>query len=188
MGELLDEKDWELIEAGLVEAGATDDEPDGDPDDIELNRLIKKFMDQGMPRPAAEQAAKKALAAKQGSSSMSEALREALGVGSSSGPDFYALDDQVREAVELRESAAGNPTEFYRRLARERQLREAVLTAKKRSNLKSSDFAIPPDKYPIHDESHARNALTRVAQHGTPEEQAKVKAAVRRRYPNIDVS
>lgn len=61
-----------------------------------------------------------------------------------------------------------------------------VLTTKQRGNLDSTDFAIPEDRaYPIHDLSHARNALARVAQNGTPAEQAKVKAAVGKRYPQL---
>lgn len=63
----------------------------------------------------------------------------------------------------------------------------SALTAKQRKKLPSGDFAIPPNRYPIHDEAHARNALARVAQHGTPAEQARVKAAVKRRYPQIDI-
>jgi len=52
--------------------------------------------------------------------------------------------------------------------------------------LAKTQFAIPGDRaYPIHDEAHARNALARVAQHGTPEEKRRVRAAVARRYPNI---
>lgn len=65
----------------------------------------------------------------------------------------------------------------------------SVLTSKTRAKLSTSDFAIPESrKYPIHDEKHARAALTRVAQHGTPEEKAKVRAAVKKRYPDIEVS
>ncbi len=53
-----------------------------------------------------------------------------------------------------------------------------------------SQFAIPSKapgsgSYPINDRSHARNALARVAQHGTPAQKARVRAAVRRRYPGI---
>ena len=60
------------------------------------------------------------------------------------------------------------------------------LTTSARNALPDSAFVFPADRrYPIHDESHARNALSRVAQHGTPEEKAKVRAAVARRYPNI---
>lgn len=62
------------------------------------------------------------------------------------------------------------------------------LTAKQRNALPKSAYAIPdadPPKYPIHDLSHARNALARVAQVGTPEEQAKVRKAVYARYPQL---
>jgi hypothetical protein len=62
----------------------------------------------------------------------------------------------------------------------------ALLTTKKRNSLPESSFAIPEDRaYPIHDRAHARNALARVSQHGTPEEKKKVRAAVGRRYPDI---
>lgn len=62
----------------------------------------------------------------------------------------------------------------------------AKLTTKRRKALPRSSFAIPEERaYPIHDMAHARNALARVAQHGTPTEKARVRAAVRRRYPSI---
>jgi hypothetical protein len=66
----------------------------------------------------------------------------------------------------------------------------AKLTSKARSKLKSSSFAVPSKKpgsgsYPIPDASHARNALARVSQHGSPSEKAKVRAAVHRKYPSI---
>jgi hypothetical protein len=65
----------------------------------------------------------------------------------------------------------------------------AKLTSKARKKLPKTAFAIPSEEaYPIHDETHARNALARVAQHGTPAEKKKVRAAVKRRYPKIDVS
>lgn len=61
-----------------------------------------------------------------------------------------------------------------------------VLTSEQRNNLKDSTFAIPEErKYPIPDISHARNALARVAQHGSPEEVSRVKAAVYRKYPSL---
>jgi hypothetical protein len=60
------------------------------------------------------------------------------------------------------------------------------LTTAHRKSLPRSAFAIPESrKYPIHDKSHARNALARVSQHGTPEEKKRVRAAVHRRYPSI---
>lgn len=65
-------------------------------------------------------------------------------------------------------------------------LQEATLTAKKRNKLPKSAFAIPEsESYPIHDEQHARNALSRVAQHGSEDEKKRVRAAVKRRYPHI---
>lgn len=61
-----------------------------------------------------------------------------------------------------------------------------TLTADDRKKLSKKSFALPGKrKYPIPDEVHARNALARVAQHGTPAEQKKVRAAVEKRYPGI---
>lgn len=57
-----------------------------------------------------------------------------------------------------------------------------VLSAQARKKLPGSAFALPGRRYPIHDEAHARNALARAS--GKPEE-ARVRAAVHRRYPNI---
>lgn len=62
----------------------------------------------------------------------------------------------------------------------------AKLTSKRRNSLPKSDFAEPGKrKYPIPDKSHARNALARVSQHGTPAEKSKVRSAVHRKYPSI---
>jgi hypothetical protein len=62
----------------------------------------------------------------------------------------------------------------------------SVLTAKGRSHIKDSNFAIPEErKYPIQDIEHARNALARVAQFGTPEEKKRVRAAVKKKYPSL---
>ena len=63
----------------------------------------------------------------------------------------------------------------------------AKLTAKERNALPKSDFAIPSERaYPVPDVSHARNALARVAQHGTPAQQATVRAKVAQDFPGID--
>jgi hypothetical protein len=59
------------------------------------------------------------------------------------------------------------------------------LTTEHRNELPTGEFALPGRRYPIHDEAHARNALARVAQHGSPEEKSRVRAAVHRRYPGI---
>jgi hypothetical protein len=61
----------------------------------------------------------------------------------------------------------------------------AKLTAKERKGIPAKDFALGKGHYPIEDASHARNALARVSQHGTPEEKAKVRAAVHSKYPEI---
>ena len=62
----------------------------------------------------------------------------------------------------------------------------AELTGKGRKQIKSSNFAIPEKRaYPLNDEAHARNALARVSQHGTPEEKRRVRAAVAPKYPGI---
>lgn len=62
----------------------------------------------------------------------------------------------------------------------------AKLTGKQRKKLTSSQFAMPAQrKYPINDKAHARNALSRVAQSGTPAQQKQVRAAVKRKYPSI---
>lgn len=62
----------------------------------------------------------------------------------------------------------------------------AELTTKTRNALPDSAFALPGRRYPIADINHARNALARVAANGTPEEKARVRAAVARRYPQIE--
>jgi hypothetical protein len=55
-----------------------------------------------------------------------------------------------------------------------------------RAKMASSSFALPrAKKYRIDDKAHARNALARVAQHGSSSEKAKVRKAVKRRYPSI---
>ncbi len=62
----------------------------------------------------------------------------------------------------------------------------AVLNTKQRNALKPGDFAIPGKKaYPIPDINHARNALARVSQFGTPAEQQQVRSAVYRKYPQL---
>lgn len=58
-------------------------------------------------------------------------------------------------------------------------------TIKGRAAMPTSDFALPGKKYRIDDAAHARNALARVAQNGTPAQRSKVKAAVARKYPSI---
>jgi hypothetical protein len=59
------------------------------------------------------------------------------------------------------------------------------LTTEKRKSLKKGSFALPGRRYPIEDMNHARNALARVAQHGSPAEMARVRAAVHKKFPSV---
>ena len=62
------------------------------------------------------------------------------------------------------------------------------LTTKARKALPRSTFVFPKQRrYPINDASHARNALARVSQFGTPSEQATVRSAVKRKFGGIKV-
>lgn len=63
----------------------------------------------------------------------------------------------------------------------------AKLTVAKRKKIPAKDFALGGGRYPIEDASHARNALARISQHGTPAEKKKVRAAVHKKYPSIKV-
>jgi hypothetical protein len=55
-----------------------------------------------------------------------------------------------------------------------------------RKQMPASDFGLPAQKkYRIDDKAHARNALSRVAQSGTPAQKKQVRAAVKRKYPSI---
>lgn len=69
------------------------------------------------------------------------------------------------------------------------------LSTEQRKKLPSKSFALPgkgegphgkgAGSYPIPDAAHARNALARVAQHGTPSEKAAVRRKVHAKFPNI---
>lgn len=61
----------------------------------------------------------------------------------------------------------------------------AKLTAAARKKIPGKEFAGPDRSYPIEDASHARNALARVSQHGSPALKAKVRAKVRAKFPGI---
>jgi hypothetical protein len=61
----------------------------------------------------------------------------------------------------------------------------ARLTAKGRRSIKGSNFALPGRRYPVHDRSHAANALARVSQYGSAAEKAAVRRKVRAKYPSM---
>lgn len=74
-----------------------------------------------------------------------------------------------------------NETERVMSLIR-KAIKKDALNADQRKHIAESNFAIPPDRYPIHDLDHAKNALARSS--GKPEE-ARVKAAVYRKWPSL---
>ena len=79
------------------------------------------------------------------------------------------VSGHVLSSILTREKVAGRP-----------------LTVADRGEIKKKNFALPAQrKYPIHDRSHARAALAMAAKNGNPQEQARVQAAVYRRYPGI---
>jgi len=60
------------------------------------------------------------------------------------------------------------------------------LTYQKRKRMRDSSFALEKErKYPIDTIARGRNALARVAQHGTPAEQAEVRREVYAKYPSL---
>lgn len=61
----------------------------------------------------------------------------------------------------------------------------AKLTTKSRKALPKQDFAAPGRSYPIPDQNHARLALAMVSRYGSPQQQAEVRAAVKKKYPGI---
>ena len=80
-------------------------------------------------------------------------------------------------------------------LKKEEVVLEKDLNAAERRALPDKEFALPgkgkgPEgkqagSYPIPDKTHARMALAMVAKHGTAAKKAKVKAAVKKKFPDI---
>lgn len=68
------------------------------------------------------------------------------------------------------------------------------LTYKQREHLDKKEFALPAKRhggkggYPIENEAHARNALARVSEFGTPAEKTRVRAVVHKKFPSIKES
>jgi hypothetical protein len=63
----------------------------------------------------------------------------------------------------------------------------AKLSTEARKKIPTKSFAEPDKrKYPIENEAHAKNALSRVSQSGTNAEKTKVRAAVKKKYPSLE--
>ena len=102
-----------------------------------------------------------------------------------------AIEDQYGDPMEeqpVDDYEYGDPMEDEYSYMGESDLQEAPLKADKRNKLPDSAFALPGRRYPIDTPARARSALARVKQFGKEGEEAKVKAAVKKRYPNMDVS
>ena len=82
-----------------------------------------------------------------------------------------------------------------KKVVSEEELLEKDLNAAERRALPNKDFVFPgkgegPEgkqrgAYPINDKKHARAALAMAAAHASPEKEAKVKAAVKKKFPDI---
>ena len=59
------------------------------------------------------------------------------------------------------------------------------LTTTPRNKIPNGSFALPGRRYPIEDQVHARDALSRVLQDGTPAEKVTVRGKVLKRFPGI---
>ena len=92
----------------------------------------------------------------------------------------------------------GDTSKSDDRYAYEEVVLEKDLNAAERRALPNKDFVFPgkgegPEgkqrgAYPINDKKHARAALAMAAAHASPDKEAKVKAAVKKKYPDIEVS
>ena len=84
---------------------------------------------------------------------------------------------------------------YFQKLTKEEVIAEKSLTAAQRRALPDSDFVFPgkgegPEgkqtgAYPINDKKRARAALSMAAAYASPEKEAKVKAAVKKKFPSI---
>ena len=120
----------------------------------------------------------------------------------------YEPEGDMVEAKEVKNCGCGqNPCITYgaenekkrkNALQIQKIIGEADLSAADRRALPNKDFVFPgkgegPEgkqrgAYPINDKKHARAALAMAAAHASPEKEAKVKAAVKKKYPEIEVS
>ena len=80
-------------------------------------------------------------------------------------------------------------------MRKHRSSKKRPMSFKQKSALPKKSFAVKTTagyggkgKYPIPDASHARNALARVSQHGSPAEKAQVRSAVSSKFPGIKES
>lgn len=63
----------------------------------------------------------------------------------------------------------------------------AKLDAAKRRKLPAKDFALVGRRFPIMDKGHAKAALARISEYGSPSEKKEVEAKVRKKYPGMTI-
>ena len=100
-------------------------------------------------------------------------------------PQFAHVGEDLREARFNWKYNRVSPNKARRAifLSKQKVKTSKALTSKSRNSLSAGAFVFPDERrYPIHDESHARNALARAS--GKSEE-SKVRAAVHAKYPGI---
>jgi hypothetical protein len=120
-----------------------------------------------------------------------EDAREALSTLSQfvDGNTLKSIQNQIKQTygdpMEQDDGEDAPPVPMGMGLMGESDLSEAPLTADKRNKLPDSAFALPGRKYPIDTPERARSALSRVEQFGSDSDKAKVKAAVKKKYPNM---
>lgn len=105
--------------------------------------------------------------------------------GSMVGRPIKKADGGAVAAKHLKEDLDEHAMEHKLLAKREGRKDGGALSTKERNALPGKSFALPGRRYPINDPNHARNALSRVSQHGSPEEKSKVRGAVHRKYPGI---
>ena len=102
--------------------------------------------------------------------------------------------NDIKERLILLKKRRGDPPdidyaeEFIKNLKsriEETEKTARVLTTRGRKRIKEKNFALPGGRYPIHDLSHARSALSMVAKHGTSNEKSIVRSKVYAKYPGI---
>lgn len=94
------------------------------------------------------------------------------------------LRDRKKSGKKTAESAALPPRRFRDTVD---SMDEAALNAKRRNALPASDFAGPDRTYPIDTPARARAALARAKANASPAEQRRIYAAVKRKYPDMQV-
>jgi len=109
--------------------------------------------------------------------------------------DLMKYRPLIRPLLKKLQQRTQDPAAASGGIGEARRLDEKDLSAEERRGLPNSDFALPgkgegpkgkqAGSYPIDTKARARSALGRVEQHGTSKEKAKVRAAVKRKFPDI---